>query len=131
MHLNLSYFVVCFLFFFFFNDTATTEIYTLSLHDALPISRSGATGRPPWWQHGSDMTEDLKIVPSGANGAGARDPEALVEEFARSYPFELDEFQRRGCLALAAGRGALVAAPTGAGKTVVGEFAVWLALREG
>src|SRR6185295_6428656 len=28
-------------FFFFFNDTATTEIYTLSLHDALPISRTG------------------------------------------------------------------------------------------
>src|SRR2546422_10954037 len=31
--------------FFFFNDTATTEIYTLSLHDALPISRSSR--RPP------------------------------------------------------------------------------------
>src|SRR2546430_10345885 len=29
-----------FLFFFFFNDTATTEIYTLSLHDALPICRN-------------------------------------------------------------------------------------------
>src|SRR5258706_3011935 len=29
-----------FVFFFFFNDTATTEIYTLSLHDALPISRA-------------------------------------------------------------------------------------------
>src|SRR3712207_9138826 len=29
------------LFFFFFNDTATTEIYTLSLHDALPISGTG------------------------------------------------------------------------------------------
>ena len=28
---------VVFVFFFFFNDTATTEIYTLSLHDALPI----------------------------------------------------------------------------------------------
>src|SRR3989442_10036759 len=28
-------------FFFFFNDTATTEIYTLPLHDALPISRIG------------------------------------------------------------------------------------------
>src|SRR6266550_7753610 len=28
-------------FFFFFNDTATTEIYTLSLHDALPISSAG------------------------------------------------------------------------------------------
>ena len=32
-HLEFSYVV----FFFFFNDTATTEIYTLSLHDALPI----------------------------------------------------------------------------------------------
>src|SRR3712207_9419138 len=30
------------LLFFFFNDTATTEIYTLSLHDALPISRTGS-----------------------------------------------------------------------------------------
>src|SRR5574341_2066062 len=38
--------------FFFFNDTATTEIYTLSLHDALPISNKnpsarGATSSPP------------------------------------------------------------------------------------
>src|SRR3712207_7479528 len=36
--------------FFFFNDTATTEIYTLSLHDALPIYRRAAhrgRGRPP------------------------------------------------------------------------------------
>src|SRR2546430_5793930 len=30
--------LLCFFFFFFFNDTAPTEIYTLSLHDALPIS---------------------------------------------------------------------------------------------
>src|SRR3712207_7951991 len=32
---------------FFFNDTATTEIYTLSLHDALPISRGSSPGREP------------------------------------------------------------------------------------
>src|SRR2546430_13565900 len=32
--------------FFFFNDTATTEIYTLSLHDALPISLSQSTSLP-------------------------------------------------------------------------------------
>src|SRR2546430_7121324 len=32
------------LFFFFFNDTATTEIYTLSLHDALPICTSAVAG---------------------------------------------------------------------------------------
>src|SRR5471030_3517799 len=34
-----------FIIFFFFNDTATTEIYTLSLHDALPISRPAARRR--------------------------------------------------------------------------------------
>src|SRR3712207_9217647 len=33
--------------FFFFNDTATTEIYTLSLHDALPISRAGSRRTRP------------------------------------------------------------------------------------
>src|SRR6267378_8218822 len=36
----------CCLLFFFFNDTATTEIYTLSLHDALPIWSRSFTGRP-------------------------------------------------------------------------------------
>src|SRR5438876_8082491 len=38
--------LLCFLFvlFFFFNDPATTEIYTLSLHDALPISEAAAAG---------------------------------------------------------------------------------------
>src|SRR2546422_10236993 len=35
--------------FFFFNDTATTEIYTLSLHDALPISRPRPTSPPRTW----------------------------------------------------------------------------------
>src|SRR2546427_6380389 len=34
-------------FFFFFNDTATTEIYTLSLHDALPISPRSGSGHCP------------------------------------------------------------------------------------
>src|SRR2546422_8304100 len=40
-----SGFITYFLF-FFFNDTATTEIYTLSLHDALPISESGRQAPP-------------------------------------------------------------------------------------
>src|SRR5256885_3466321 len=34
------------IYFFFFNDTATTEIYTLSLHDALPICDCHRAGRP-------------------------------------------------------------------------------------
>src|SRR6478672_12189135 len=37
-----------FLLFFFFNDTATTEIYTLSLHDALPIPRPVRSAEPGW-----------------------------------------------------------------------------------
>ncbi|MCU1676142.1 MAG: helicase, partial [Frankiales bacterium] len=52
-------------------------------------------------------------------------------DFAAGYPFPLDEFQRRACDALERGKGVLVAAPTGAGKTIVGEFAVFLALRGG
>ena len=48
--------------------------------------------------------------------------------FVRTLDFDLDEFQRQACLSLQAGRGVLVAAPTGAGKTIVGEFAIYLAL---
>lgn len=54
----------------------------------------------------------------------------LVEAFAEGYGFQLDDYQIDGCQALASGSGVLVAAPTGAGKTVVGEFAVWLAVHQ-
>src|SRR2546423_15498590 len=42
-----QYDVSCGVVFFFFNDTATTEIYTLSLHDALPISTAGTNAASP------------------------------------------------------------------------------------
>src|SRR5256885_10910420 len=65
--------------FFFFNDTATTEIYTLSLHDALPISTSSAPAAPcncsaprpswtPWsatWrseEHTSELQSPCNLV---------------------------------------------------------------------
>ncbi|WP_420108866.1 DEAD/DEAH box helicase [Mycolicibacter arupensis] len=54
-----------------------------------------------------------------------------MSRFAAELPFGLDGFQRRACAALEEGRGVLVCAPTGAGKTVVGEFAVHLALAGG
>jgi ATP-dependent RNA helicase HelY len=51
--------------------------------------------------------------------------------FRGLYDFEFDDFQKKACRALNDGHGVLVAAPTGSGKTVVGEFAVHLALAEG
>src|SRR5690606_34128916 len=54
-----------------------------------------------------------------------------IEDFQALYGFEFDDFQVRACKALETGHGVLVAAPTGSGKTVVGEFAVHLALRDG
>ena len=61
----------------------------------------------------------------------AADSRSELARFAVLYPFGLDPFQVRACQALETGDGVLVAAPTGAGKTVVGEFAVHLALAEG
>jgi ATP-dependent RNA helicase HelY len=54
-----------------------------------------------------------------------------TSDFAVTFPFELDEFQIQGCHALESGKSVLVAAPTGAGKTIVGEFAAHLALKSG
>lgn len=54
-----------------------------------------------------------------------------LDEFTQALPYSLDDFQIEGCQAVEAGHGVLVCAPTGAGKTVVGEFAVSLALRQG
>ncbi|HVR00383.1 MAG TPA: DEAD/DEAH box helicase, partial [Mycobacterium sp.] len=54
-----------------------------------------------------------------------------LARFAAALPFALDGFQQRACAALEHGHGVLVCAPTGAGKTVVGEFAVHLALAGG
>jgi ATP-dependent RNA helicase HelY len=58
----------------------------------------------------------------------ARQP--LLETFRESLRFDLDPFQGEACVALERGRSVLVAAPTGAGKTIVAEFAVFLAMRE-
>ncbi len=63
--------------------------------------------------------------------ARARRRDTALERFTARQEFELDDFQLRACDALQDGRGVLVAAPTGAGKTIVGEFAVFLALEAG
>src|SRR3989449_4548423 len=61
--------------FFFFNDTATTEIYTLSLHDALPISRTGAAVNVRTRTGGSWLLLGLMAAGAGC-GKGKADPRA-------------------------------------------------------
>src|SRR2546427_3806035 len=70
------------MFFFFFNDTATTEIYTLSLHDALPISQqrvhggratilrgaSAPGGRGAIDRRGAGPRAARRLLPSGPAG---------------------------------------------------------------
>lgn len=68
------------------------------------------------------MTVSPENIPESANE---------VARFAARYGFPLDPFQLRAIRALEAGRSVLVAAPTGAGKTVVGEFACHYALATG
>src|SRR6202035_1461309 len=66
------------------------------------------------------------MTPRGRPAPGAR-----LTEVQRLYEVGVGDFQLRACAALDEGHGVLVAAPTGSGKTVVGEFAVHLALAAG
>src|SRR3712207_8126535 len=64
-------------FIFFFNDTATTEIYTLSLHDALPIlagprARAGRVGRASRGEHPQGARDELDPHRALLRGGGAR-----------------------------------------------------------
>jgi len=60
--------------------------------------------------------------------ATARKKSPLLAHFAQGLSIDLDPFQRVACESVEAGRGVLVAAPTGAGKTIVAEFAVHVAM---
>ena len=63
--------------------------------------------------------------------AKQRGKHPLTIEFIEQFDFGFDEFQIKACQAVEDGKGVLVAAPTGAGKTVVGEFAAFSALAQG
>ena len=78
--------------------------------------------------------DDLSPAPSPAERyadfrRGREHP--VFRDFEGLYSFPLDEFQVRACHEIEEGRGVLVAAPTGSGKTIVGEFAIHLALATG
>ncbi|MBD3578281.1 MULTISPECIES: DEAD/DEAH box helicase [Streptomyces] len=78
------------------------------------------------------MTEELSPAEryAAARIRAAEEATALAP-FRELYDFDLDGYQVDACKALEAGKGVLVAAPTGSGKTIVGEFAVHLALQQG
>jgi ATP-dependent RNA helicase HelY len=80
--------------------------------------------RPELRSPAAEAAEDRAAA--RAEGGAAASP---ISEFESAYGFRFDDFQSRACSALLTGKSVLVAAPTGAGKTVVGEFAAWLALR--
>ena len=63
--------------------------------------------------------------------AKKRGSHPVTTAFVQSFDFEFDPFQIAACHAVEDGKGVLVAAPTGAGKTVVGEFAAYAALKAG
>src|SRR2546429_1348274 len=65
-----------YLLFFFFNDTATTEIYTLSLHDALPISY-------PWRARAAHGKSDQAHARTGMNATGFSAPPASDRKSTR------------------------------------------------
>src|SRR3989441_1234858 len=58
-------------------------------------------------------------------------PEQLVEEFTASLPYQLDDFQLEAIRALANRHSVLVAAPTGTGKTIIGQFGIFMARKYG
>ena len=63
--------------------------------------------------------------------AKLRGKHPITTDFLLTFEFEFDPFQVAACHAVEEGKGVLVAAPTGAGKTVVGEFAAYYALQAG
>jgi ATP-dependent RNA helicase HelY len=78
------------------------------------------------------LVDEMSLSPADSYAKSkARSKFPKTNRFAESFPFELDPFQIEACHALEDGKGVLVAAPTGAGKTIVGEFAVDLVINSG
>src|SRR6266436_702988 len=88
IHFLMS-FPLLFLFFFFFNDTATTEIYTLSLHDALPLCTSTIAGFPSSTLPGlldalNHLNAEYRWV-TRYLCLGAAEAKALIEKYRKQW----------------------------------------------
>jgi len=72
------------------------------------------------------ITRETSIEP--ALTAPSREAQALVDSFRDRYPFSFDPFQEEAIRLIAEGNSVIVSAPTGAGKTLIAEFAIYRAL---
>src|SRR6476646_5076092 len=77
------------------------------------------------------MSTPAQRYSAAKKAAASRADHPELGRFTEALDFPLDDFQVQACRAVESGQGVLVAAPTGAGKTIVGEFAVHLALVTG
>jgi antiviral helicase SKI2 len=91
------------------------EFPALAAHGPLPTARNKHGGRE--WAHMVDVNRDITNF------------KELVPEMARTWPFELDTFQKEAVYHLENGDSVFVAAHTSAGKTVVAEYAIALAAK--
>ena len=74
------------------------------------------------------MTGERPIEP--ASTSLPQDEQVLVDSFRDRYPFSLDAFQEEAIRLIAESNSVIVSAPTGAGKTLIAEFAIYRALAQ-
>ncbi|KAK6386210.1 Antiviral helicase ski2 [Exophiala oligosperma] len=97
------------------NDLLPVEFPSLEPHSELMAASTKKTGRE--WAHVVDINKDIPNF------------HELVPDMARTWPFELDTFQKEAVYHLENGDSVFVAAHTSAGKTVVAEYAIALAAK--
>jgi antiviral helicase SKI2 len=97
------------------NELLPVEFPSLEAHSELQPSSTKQTGKE--WAHVVDINKDIPNFHD------------LVPDMARTWPFELDIFQKEAVYHLESGDSVFVAAHTSAGKTVVAEYAIALAAK--
>src|SRR2546427_10578788 len=83
--------------FFFFNDTATTEIYTLSLHDALPIWRGSIAAGCPWPPTCRSPTTSSATCARSASCSETKSPRSIARHRSEEHTSELQSQSNLVC----------------------------------
>src|SRR5262245_4482058 len=96
--------------------------------DSLPAAKPIPSPFARHWSAAVPRRVELRGGSSAHRSGGLDVTEDLLESFKARYAFPLDDFQLRAIDAAAAGKSVIVSAPTGAGKTLIAEFAIHAAL---